>query len=278
MSANIIPQRTQVFQPRAIGTAAMVLSCDVSGQTRLGALRQSGCMKLVFPRKRGPGTEAVLVNTAGGITGGDRLALDLTLKPGAALTLTTQAAERAYRAQPDEIGVFRSKVTIASGAKLHWLPQELILFDRCALSRRLDVDLEPDAQFLMVEPVVFGRKAMGEQLCHIHFQDRIRISRNGIPLYTDGLNLNGNVNSHLARAAVANGAGAMASLVLIRSDASRLIAPLRAALPAQAGVSLLSEDMLVIRQLASDAFDLRRTLVPILDFLTANTLPMSWRL
>ena len=41
-------------------------------------------------------------------------------------------------------------------------PQETILFDRARLSRRIDVDLSPDATLVMAEAIVFGRSAMGE--------------------------------------------------------------------------------------------------------------------
>ena len=112
----------------------------------------------------------------------------------------------------------------------------------------------------------------------IAFEDRITVTRAGKPLYIDGIELRGDATAHLARAAIANGAGAMASLVLVRPDATAQIAPIRAALPANAGASLIADDTLVMRQLATDGYELRRTLLPILDRLTDNALPTSWRL
>ena len=55
-------------------------------------------------------------------------------------------------------------VTVKAGAEatVAWLPQETILFNRAALDRRLTVDLATDAGLLLVEPVIFGRQAMGE--------------------------------------------------------------------------------------------------------------------
>jgi len=103
-----------------------------------------------------------LVNTAGGITGGDTFDLEIDVRDGAKLTLTTQAAERAYRAQNGEIGRVTTRLSVQNDSSMHWLPQELILFDRCALQRRLEVALAPKARLLMVEPVVFGRAAMPE--------------------------------------------------------------------------------------------------------------------
>lgn len=265
-------------QPRAIGSATLDVDADSAGHTRLKNLRQSGSSKLVFPRTHGRDAEAVMVNTAGGITGGDRFRLDVNVSKHATLSLTTQAAERAYRAQSGEVGKLSTTLNVHSGARLNWLPQELILYDNCALSRRLEVDLANDAQFLMVEPVVFGRHAMGEKLNSVNFRDRIRITRSGAPLYADGMDLIGNATAQLARRAIANGAGAMASVVLVDPQASRFIERIREMLPVTAGASMIHDDTLVIRHLARDSFDLRSDLIPILEYLKQHPLPVSWRL
>lgn len=254
------------------------MKADDTGTTRIMDLRQSGSTKLVFPQDRRPDAEVILVNTAGGITGGDQFDLDICVMANAELTLTTQAAERAYRAQSGEIGRVTTKLSVQAGARLNWLPQELILYDCCALRRRLDISLDEEARFLMVEPVVFGRAAMREELRDVMFQDRIKITRNGTPLYIDGMDLLGDAAAHLASPVIADGAGAMASVVLVAPDAGNHLKFVRAALPSSAGASLLAEDVLVIRQLASDSFELRRSLVPILEQLIQNNLPTSWRL
>ncbi|MEQ6203472.1 urease accessory protein UreD [Sulfitobacter sp. HNIBRBA2951] len=241
-------------------------------------MRQSGSLKLVFPQTHRDDAEVILVNTAGGITGGDQYTLDIEVGNRARLTLTTQAAERAYRAQTGETGSVTTRLTVRNGGTMQWLPQELILYDRSALHRRLDISLEPQARLLMVEPVVFGRAAMPETLDDITFRDRIRITRNGAPLYIDGMDLHGNATAHLARRAIANGAGAMASVVMVAPDAENYLPALRALLPATAGASMLCADVLVIRHLAADSYALRRSLVPALEHLSNNTLPTSWRL
>ena len=96
--------------------------------------------------------------------------------------------------------------------------------------------------------------------------------------YYDGMTISGDAVAHMARAAIGNGAGAMASLVLVRKDAEAQLTNVRQLLPATAGASLLAPDVLVMRQLAADSFELRRCLIPILDHLTNNSLPISWRL
>ena len=261
-----------------MGTGKLSVYGDDHGKTRLRDLRQSGSLKLVFPQTHSPDAEAILVNTAGGITGGDQFSLDIEVQTGAALNITTQAAERAYRAQRGEIGCVTTDISVQDGASLNWLPQELILFDRCALRRRLTIDLAARASLLMVEPVVFGRAAMPEVLRDVMFRDRISITREGCPIYIDGIDLYGNAAAHLARPAIANGAGAMASVVMVAPDVERHLKTVRALLPRTAGASLLAKDVLVIRQLATDSFELRRTLIPVLDHLTKHSLPTSWSL
>jgi len=251
--------------------------------TRIVDLRQSGSSKLIFPDTHRPDLEAVLVNTAGGITGGDRFDVQIGVTAGASLTVTTQAAERAYRAQTGEIAQVTTRLSVAAQARLHWLPQELILFERCALSRRLEIDLEPGAQLLMVEPVVLGRAAMGETLHDVQFRDRIRINRANAPIYIDGVDLRGDAAAQMARPATGGGAGAMASVVLASPDARGALAAVRPLLPQtlmreSGGASLLAPDLLVIRLLAADSYLLRRSLLPLLDHLSRNTLPLSWRL
>lgn len=278
LSPHIDLRTAHPAQPRAVGTGALSVRGDETGKTRLENLRMSGATKLVFPQIFRPDMEAILVNTAGGITGGDNYRLELTALENAALTLTTQAAERAYRAQPGEVGQITTKLSVKDGARLNWLPQELILFERCALSRRLSIDLDPGGQLLMVEPVVFGRALMDEKLNDVLFHDRIAITRAGRPLYVDGMRLEGDVAQHLKRRALGRGAGAMASVVLVHRDAEAQLVPVRAALPRSAGASLIAPDTLVIRLLAADSFELRAALIPILNRLTDNTLPTSWRL
>lgn len=217
-----------------------------------------------------------MINTAGGITGGDEFALTANADENTHLSLTTQAAERVYRAQPDQVALVNNRLFVGSGARLDWLPQETILFEASALKRRMQVELNEGASLLLVEPLVFGRAAMGETLEHIHFSDQIDIRRQGVPMFLDAVKLHGNVAGHLAAPQIAANAGAMALIVYIDTDAEAKLAQMRALLPETAGVSLIGADLLVTRILASDSFELRQSLVPALRLLSNDTLPRSW--
>ncbi len=262
-------------QPRALGEAHLAVSRR-GESSAIRDLRQSGALKLIFPRcYDSPAKEAVLINTAGGITGGDRFFLTADVGAGADLRMTTQAAERVYRAL-DGAGQVSTRITVGSSAQLHWLPQETILFDGAALRRRLDISLATDAELLLVEPIVFGRQAMGEDLTQFLLDDRIVVRRNDAPIYLDGMRLT--KGSDLNRPALAGGAGAAAQIVFVAPRAEAQMDAVRAHLTQQGGASLMRDDMLVVRLLAEDSFALRQSLLPILDLLTDNQMPTSWRL
>ena len=264
-------------QPRAIGQA--LVSARLRGnQSVLADLRQSGSAKILFPRLPTSDLHAVLLNTAGGITGGDRFEYSASTEANAVLTITTQACERGYRAQPGSVGTLHSKLTLAPGSTLHWLPQETILFDGAALDRQLSVDMAADATLLAVEPIIFGRSAMGETLHDLRLIDQWRVRRDGVLVYADALRIKGDHDAIARRPGTLNGAGAMASLLLIAPDAGNRLEPLRAKLPREAGASLIRPGVLSARILASDGMALRSTLVPILEYLRGAPLPQVWKM
>ena len=148
------------------------------GRNRLERLYQQGCAKAILPRSHARLPEAVLVNTSGGITGGDRLDYVMTAGDGAGLVVTTQAAERIYRAASG-VGQIETRLTLGAGAELAWLPQETIVFEGGAVARRLEVEMAEDAQLTALETVVLGRAAMGERVTVGHISDQWRIRRGG---------------------------------------------------------------------------------------------------
>lgn len=265
------------LQPRAQGAVSLSVK-SLGDSSALDRLRMSGSLRCLFPRRNGNGVEAVLINTAGGITGGDCFEIAAEAAQGTTLTLTTQAAERAYRAQPGETGKLTTTLSVGRKARLHWVPQETILFNGSGLNRKLQVDLALDAELLLAEPLIFGRAAMGELLRDVRFRDCIDIRREGRPLFLDQIALTNDIAAHLVRPHVANGAGAMVLIVYIAADAGVLLERLRSLLPESGGASLIGADVLVARYLASDGYALRQTLLPALQFLAGDELPKCWML
>ncbi|MCA0938846.1 urease accessory protein UreD [Salipiger pacificus] len=235
----------------------------------------SGSSKLLFPRGL-DALQAVYLNSSGGVTGGDAFDIAATAREGAHLAITTQAAERVYRALPGETGRVETRLVLEEGARLDWLPQETILFDGAALDRRLSVEMAGDARLLLCEPLIFGRAAMGESVTDLRHADRIDIARDGRLVWSDRLRLVGDAAACLADPAIAEGARAMATVVLAAPGAAAQVAALRGMLPETGGVSALDPDLLVLRLLAIDGFELRRHLCPILRRLSGAELPRPW--
>jgi len=248
------------------------------GATHLAGLRQSGCMKCILPQVFRPDAEAVLVNTAGGVTGGDVLSVRARVGADSHLSMTTQAAERIYRTADGTNGRISTQIEVAQGARLNWLPQETILFDQSRLRRDLEINLAADARLLLCETLVFGRAAMGEQVQDLFLDDRIRVTREGAPLYLDGIRFDGDVGAQLGRDAITGGAAALATLVFAAPEAETLLPQVRALLPETAGASLRSPELLVLRAVAGDSLDLRRYMIPVLEKLSGQSLPAVWRL
>lgn len=246
------------------------------GRTVLADLRQLGCLKARFPRPTG-WAEIVTLNSSGGVAGGDAMSTRLRVGEGASATFAAQAAERFYRALPqDPPAHIRTHLTVAPGAAAEWLPQDSILFDRCALDRTLEVDLAGDAWFLGVEALVFGRARMGEQVTACRLHDRIRIRRNGALLLHDAIRLHGAADL-LSRPALAAGGTAMATLVHVAENAESRLAALREAWKdAPAGASAWN-GMLVGRIVAPDGAALRRIVAAGLASLRdGRPLPRVW--
>ena len=274
---TLMPVTTAPQQPRARGEVRLAVKRS-GGRTVLDRLRQQGSSKLLLPRDQAPDRTAVLLNTAGGVTGGDQFDIRAEAGPDTALTLTTQTAERAYRAQPGSVGWVSTHLMGAAGATVHWLPQETILFDGCALSRHLTVDLAEDTTFLAVEPVILGRAAMGETVHDARFTDQWRVRRNGHLIYADALRLHGDIAAQTASPATLNGHRAFASILYAAPDAERHLTPLRALLPDTGGASLIRPGVLAARLTAPDGMTLRRSLIPALEALRGHPLPTVWKM
>ena len=246
--------------------------------TALDTLRQDGCLKARFPRvERGAWTEAVTLNSSGGVAGGDRLATSVAAGPGARATIASQAAERFYRALPGSHAAVANVVRVEAGAALEWLPQETILFDGCALRRTLRVELADDAAFLCVEGLVFGRAAMGETVRQADIADLIQVSRAGRLLMHDQIRLRGPVAELLAGNALAVGSCAVATLIHVAPDAEGRLASLRDALARFDADASAWDGMLIARVVAPDGACLREAVVAGLTVLRAGRpLPRVW--
>jgi urease accessory protein len=273
---------------RAVGELRVAVKRS-GPETVLDELRQAGCLKARFPRRVVPGwMDIVLLNTGGGVAGGDRLDLSIGVGAGAQATIAAQAAERFYRTRAgDAPSKVRTHLTLGAGAALEWLPQETILFDQSVVDRRLEVDLAADARFLGVETIVFGRTAMGERIGQGWLRDLIRIRRDGDLVLHDAIRIDGDVDATLQRAAVAAGAKVVATIVHVAPDTAEKLTVLRStALPPTPSppahepieaAATVRNGMLIARILGPNSASVRRTVIAALAILRENRpLPRVW--
>jgi urease accessory protein len=246
--------------------------------TVLDTLHQAGCLKARFPRPATCGwAEVITVNSSGGIAAGDRLSGRFSAGCGARVTITAQAAERFYHARSGERSAeVENRIEIEAGAVVEWLPQETIIFDGAAVSRRLDVQLAAGGEFLGVEMLIFGRALMGETVRRLRLRDYVQITRDRRPLLWDAIRIEGDAAALLAGCAVAGEMHSVATVVYVAADAAARLRPLREALEhAEAGASA-EDGLLVARVLGSSGAALRRSIESALFALRGRPLPRVW--
>lgn len=266
---------------RAWGRGRLVAK-PLAGRTRLQEFYQEGCAKIRLPEMFDGRMEAVLINSSGGLTGGDQMDWRFEAGPGTHLTLSTQACEKIYRASAGTTTV-TTAITAEAGATVHWLPQETILFDGASMTRALEVDLAADARFLAVEAVLLGRRAMGERMITGQFRDRWRIRKGGRLLHADQLAFTGDLAALTAQAATLSGQVAFATLLLAEEGCERHVPALRALLADGQGaishVTIGGQEKLIARLVAPDGFTLRKLLVPMISHLRDGaSVPKVWTL
>jgi urease accessory protein len=217
---------------------------------------------------------AAVANVAGGLAGGDSLALSVEAGAGAALTVTGAAAEKVYRSLGATTRV-ETRLTLGPGARLEWLPQEAILFQGARLSRRLSVAMEPDASLLAAEMLVLGRAAHGELLWRGALAESWRISRGGRLAWVDALRLPENPRPVLEDRFGFAGANALATLVLAAPGAAAHREALREL--SGGGATMPVQDLLLARWLG-EAGEVRRALAAAIAHLRAAALGHPARL
>ena len=248
------------------------------GVQGLKTLYQSGCAKVLLPQNFQPVPEAVFINTSGGVTGGDQLSYAASVQENAALTVTTQAAERIYRASSGVADISNS-LALAAHSQLAWLPQETILFEGSALKRRIDVEMDKTATLLALEMLVLGRRAMGETLQQARLSDQWRIRRSGRLIYADALRFS-EPKFETQSCATFNGQRALATLVYVAPDAEYRISSVRNLLDFEGVEAAASawNGRLVVRFLAPDAQPLRAALILFLTKFRGGPLPRVWHM
>jgi urease accessory protein len=261
---------------RAVGRIALAVAAAL-GITRRTRLHEAGSLRLRFPRCEGQAwREAVIVNTAGGMAGGDNFEIGIDVGTGAKLRVTTAAAEKIYRSLASDTEI-HMKLEIAKHGALTWLPQETIVFNGVRLRRSVDVHLAPGANLLFAESVVFGRSAMGEIVREGKFMDRWRVKIENDLVFADNIRLDGAISHTLSKAAVAKDGIGIATVLKIPGgdDDVAAVRAMATSFSGEVGASAWN-GLAFIRCVAPSGVALRRDLIATLTALRAAPLPRLW--
>jgi urease accessory protein len=221
--------------------------------------------------------EGAIINTGGGMAGGDRLSIEVEAGPRSNVLLSTPTAERIYNSTGLNTEV-EIALRLAAGSRLAWLPRETILFSGARLVRRLSVDMDRNATLILAEATTFGRLAMGETLGKGLFADRWRVRRGGPLLHAEETRLDGSISLLLERPAIGDAARAVATALMVSPQAEDRLVAARAGLAGarcECGASAWN-GMLIGRFLGKDPQALRADLVRFLLVLTQGCLPQLW--
>jgi urease accessory protein len=217
----------------------------------------------------------VTINTSGGLTDGDEIQMFATWGPGTLAAVTSQTAERIYRARTDvphvEPARIATTLSVAHGATGLWLPQETILFDGGHYRRQISADIAEAGTLLACESLIIGRRAMGERVTSGSVHDSWRVRYVGRLVLADALRLDGDMEALLDRPAIGRGGRAMATVILAGAASEACLNPAREIVDqigAGAGVSRIGP-VIIARLLATDGATLRKDLTAVLAGLLA---------
>jgi urease accessory protein len=258
---------------RAHGQVALAVAA-ARDATRRTQVVEEGSLRVRFPNVAGSELEAILVNTAGGMAGGDSFDIDIAAGADAQLLFGTAAAEKIYRSLGPATRV-AVRLQASAGATLRWLPQETILFDRARLERRIEVDLDEGAALVLAEAMVFGRAAMGESVTQGELIDRWRVRIGGRLAFAESMRLDGAIATKLSERAVAAGGCALATVLIVPGEARHVEAVRALEFSGETGISAWN-GIAVARLVAPDGVGLRRDLAAVLAALQTGPLPRLW--
>jgi urease accessory protein len=261
---------------RAVGRIELSVAAQARGNSRR-RVREQGSLRVRFPNVApGGALDAVIINTAGGMTGGDRFDLDFDVGANARLTVSTAAAEKIYRSLGTDT-VVNVRLTVGTGATLAWLPQETILFDRMQLRRTIEADLAAGAKLIIAEMLVFGRSAMGETVASGLLFDRWRIRAGGGLIFAESLRLDGTIAENLAQRAAAGGGCAIASVLKFPASEADIAAVRQkeSTFAGEVGISCFN-GLALARLVGAQAATLRGDLIGVVTALGDMPLPRLW--
>src|SRR5579864_9834987 len=251
---------------RANGFGRIVLSGSENG-TRIEDVFERSPIRIMFPRTEHRRVEeAVIINTGGGVAGGDRLECSVIALPGASIAVTSQAAEKVYRALHDPARV-ATRLKARESARLAWLPQETIVFNGARIQRTTEIELCGGAELLALGWLVLGRAAHGEVVVGGNITDSWRVKKDGQLIWADSFRITEEIYPHLKRKALLSDSNAIATLIYFGPDLDKRLDFLHEiilSLGCNCAATLVS-GLIVVRFAAKESSDLKLALRSVLQ-------------
>jgi len=251
---------------RASGAGRVVLAGEGTG-ARIADIYQKFPISLVFPKVDDHLCEkVVIINSSGGVAGGDRLEIEVVARNQASVSVTTQAAEKIYRAL-DRPARISTKLKVYGSAKLAWLPQETIVFNGARITRQTEIDLCSGAEMIALEWLVLGRIESGEEVLGGYIRDSWRIRLDGRLVWADGFLVADEMFAHLHRQALLSRWKAIGTLIYFGPCLGARLVVLReiaASLDCHCAATIVG-GIIIVRVAAAAGADLKRGLRSLLD-------------
>lgn len=188
MSSSTLPPSTHSHSP----STAPALSTSWHGHLKLDYAQRDdktildrvfvqAPLKVQRPFYPEAGTcHTVMLHTAGGVVGGDRLSLQVSLQPQTHALITSAAAAKIYRSNGQEAQQ-TTQIRIGSDACLEWFPQETIVFNGAQYAQQLKVELDPGAIWMGWDITRLGRSAKGERFDGGNWRSKTEVWQNDYP-------------------------------------------------------------------------------------------------
>ncbi|WP_443971095.1 urease accessory protein UreD [Sphingobium sp. CR28] len=219
--------------------------------------------RLLFPEGKKSDFPLVFVtSTSGGLAGGDRMTLAISIAPGASGTVVPQTAEKIHGSRPEEPPTtIKTRISIGEGGRCEWVAHEAILFDRGRMRRSLDIDLTADARVLAMETLELSRDTQDEACTNGSIYDSWTIQRDGRLIWSDTLRFEGEIPQLEEPPSNDAPAPASATLVYAGPDARDHLALARTLMAPAGGKVIDFDGLLVMRLSSGDPQTLRRDLM-----------------
>ena len=239
---------------------------------------QSGCCKILNPKNYNEFKELVLINTAGGITCNDNIDIKSNIN-NSKLSICTQAAEKIYAGIGDPA---RVEINInLNNSTMYWLPKELILFDNSKLRRNININLSDNSNLIFCETTIFGRKAMSEKINNIFFSDQWKINVNSSLKHFEAINMQGSMIDNYKNNYTFDNQSSLSTIIIFGEIIHQFESELRKILENIENhycEMTKFDDKIIIRCIANDNYDLKKTLNFIMKNIIHDKLPKSWDL